>query len=118
MRGEPKTLYLAAEAKSSAEDISIDFAVMERAANLCVVPFAAGWSDLGNWDAIWRESGSDADGMVTTGDAILVAHKSRMQELKEAVARLKARYAVQAEGFAQTTWPETGYQRQFVIAAE
>ncbi|TGD61313.1 mannose-1-phosphate guanylyltransferase/mannose-6-phosphate isomerase [Tabrizicola sp. WMC-M-20] len=152
-RVEPETLYLAAEGWGRAEDISIDFAVMERATNLCVVPFAAGWSDLGDWDAIWREGESDADGMVTTGDvtaigcedsllrsdtpgvelvgigltdmivvamgdAILVAHKSRVQEVKEAVSRLKARYAVQAEGFAPAMWPETGFKRQFLVAAE
>ena len=48
------------EAWTGAEDISIDYAVMERADNLAVVPYAAGWSDLGGWDAIWRESDPDA----------------------------------------------------------
>lgn len=128
-------VHLAARPWAQAKDISVDYAVMERATNLCVVPFAAGWSDLGDWDAIWRETAAEAGGMVTTGevtaigcedsllrsdtpgvelvgigltdmivvamgDAILVAHKSRVQEVKEAVARLKARQAPQAEGFA------------------
>ncbi len=52
-----------------AEDISIDYAVMERADNLSVVPFAAGWSDLGGWDAVWREATPDARGVVTHGAA-------------------------------------------------
>lgn len=60
-------LRLDPEAWAGAEDISIDYAVMERAANLSVVPFAAGWSDLGGWDAVWRESGPDARGVVTKG---------------------------------------------------
>ncbi len=124
--------FLDAAAWRGAESISIDYAVMERAANLCVVPFAAGWSDLGDWDAVWRETAPDADGMVATGsvtaigcadsllrcdtagvelvgigltdtvvvamaDAILVAHRSRAQDVKEAVARLKAKGAPQAE---------------------
>lgn len=55
-----------------ADDISIDYAVMERADNLTVVPFAAGWSDLGGWDAVWRESGPDARGVVTSENATAI----------------------------------------------
>ena len=40
-------------------DLSIDYAVMEKAANLSVVRFAEHWSDLGGWDAIWREAQID-----------------------------------------------------------
>ncbi|MDO8884301.1 hypothetical protein [Pseudotabrizicola sp.] len=36
--------------------------------------------------------------VVAIGDAILVAHKSRVQEVKEAVARLSARSIGQSEG--------------------
>lgn len=50
-------------------DISIDYAVMEKAANLTVVPFAGAWSDLGGWEAVWREAGPDAQGVVTQGAA-------------------------------------------------
>ncbi len=57
---------------SEADDISIDYAVMERADNLSVVPFAAGWSDLGGWDAVWREAGPDARGVVTSANATAI----------------------------------------------
>lgn len=50
-------------------EVSIDYAVMERADNLTVVPFDGHWSDLGGWDAVWREAKPDADGVVTTGAA-------------------------------------------------
>ena len=60
------------EAWAGAEDISIDYAVMERADNLSVVPFAAGWSDLGGWDAVWRETGPDAAGVATSGHATAI----------------------------------------------
>ncbi|UWQ19987.1 mannose-1-phosphate guanylyltransferase/mannose-6-phosphate isomerase [Jannaschia sp. W003] len=53
-------------------DISIDYAVMERAGNLSVVPFAGGWSDLGGWDAVWREAARDADGVATAGPATAI----------------------------------------------
>ena len=60
-------LRLDPAAWAGARDISIDYAIMERAADLDVVPFDGGWSDLGDWDAVWRESGPDAGGMVTHG---------------------------------------------------
>jgi mannose-1-phosphate guanylyltransferase/mannose-1-phosphate guanylyltransferase/mannose-6-phosphate isomerase len=31
---------------------SIDYAIMEHAANVAVVPMSPGWSDLGSWDAL------------------------------------------------------------------
>jgi len=60
------------ESWAEAEDISIDYAVMEKADNLTVVPFAAGWSDLGGWDAVWRETGPDARGVATSGRATAI----------------------------------------------
>ncbi|GAA6158887.1 mannose-1-phosphate guanylyltransferase/mannose-6-phosphate isomerase [Ruegeria sp. HU-ET01832] len=133
-------LRLAAEPWSKAEDISIDYAVMEKADNLAVVPFDAAWSDLGGWDAVWRESGPDADGVVTTGDAtaidchdtllrsdsdrlevvgiglnnimavamndaVLVADKSRAQDVKKAVSALKAKGSAQATQFPKDHRP-------------
>ncbi len=62
-------LRLAPEPWGHAEDISIDYAVMERADNLSVVPFSAGWSDLGDWHAVWREMARDQDGVATSGEA-------------------------------------------------
>ncbi|CAM4038876.1 mannose-1-phosphate guanylyltransferase/mannose-6-phosphate isomerase [Palleronia rufa] len=117
-----------------AGDISIDYAIMERADGLAVMPYAGRWSDLGDWDAVRRESGADAAGTVAagqataidctdtllraegrdmelvgigltdivavaTGDAVLVAHRSQTQRVKEAVAALKAKGAKQAEAF-------------------
>lgn len=43
----------------SLPDQSVDYAVMEKADNLSVVRFSGKWSDLGGWDAIWREAQSD-----------------------------------------------------------
>ena len=50
-------------------DISIDYAVIERASNLTVVPYGGAWSDLGDWQAVWREGEGDNDAVVTTGPA-------------------------------------------------
>lgn len=107
--------------KSSPSD-SVDYAVMEKADKVKVVPLAAGWNDVGAWSALWRIGRQDADGNVTLGDvlvedtqrsyihasgrliatvglrdcvvvetadAVLVAHKDRVQEVKQLVSRLK-----------------------------
>lgn len=54
------------------EDISIDYAVMEKADNLSVLPYGGAWSDLGGWEAVWREAGPDAAGVVTHGPATAI----------------------------------------------
>jgi mannose-1-phosphate guanylyltransferase / mannose-6-phosphate isomerase len=54
------------------EAISVDYAVMEKADDLAVVPFGAGWSDLGSWDAVAQELDSAQTGLVTTGPATAI----------------------------------------------
>ncbi|WP_170441081.1 mannose-1-phosphate guanylyltransferase/mannose-6-phosphate isomerase [Ruegeria arenilitoris] len=125
-------LRLDALAWGKVEDISIDYAVMERAKNLSVVPYAAGWSDVGSWSAVQELSSPDENGVATTGevttidcnnvlirsesasqevvamglenmiavampDAVLVASMDKAQDVKQAVAALKAKGAPQAE---------------------
>jgi mannose-1-phosphate guanylyltransferase/mannose-1-phosphate guanylyltransferase/mannose-6-phosphate isomerase len=122
------------------DPISIDYAVMERADNLSAVPYSAGWSDLGGWDAVWAEMGPDETGLSSSGpataidcsdtllrseadglelvgiglkniiavampDAVLVADRSRAQDVKLAVTELKARGAKQAEEFSRDHRP-------------
>ncbi len=141
---------LEAEDWMRAEDISIDYAIMEKADNLAVMPFGAGWSDLGGWDAVWLESGPDAagnvcsqqataidcrdtllrsesDGLELVGiglsdviavampDAVLVAHKSEAQRVKEAVAALKTKSARQAVEFPKDHRP-WGWFESLVLA--
>lgn len=53
-------------------DISIDYAIMERADNLSVVPYDSGWSDLGGWDAVWSHAGPDAQGVSVSGEATAI----------------------------------------------
>jgi mannose-1-phosphate guanylyltransferase/mannose-6-phosphate isomerase len=73
-KGKPDLgfLRLDPDAWSKVENISIDYAVMEPADNLTVVPFSAGWSDLGGWDAVWRETAQDANGVATSGPATAI----------------------------------------------
>ena len=62
-------LRLAAEPWLMLDDISIDYAIMEKAQNLVAIPFNAKWSDLGGWDAVWSESNPDAAGNVISKTA-------------------------------------------------
>jgi len=63
---------LDSEAWDALEDISIDYAVLERADNLTVVPYVGAWSDLGDWQAVWREGGPDDSGLVCSGPATAI----------------------------------------------
>jgi len=49
---------------SKCDDISIDYAILEKVNNLSVVPFDGKWSDLGSWDAVWDEQKSNQDTLV------------------------------------------------------
>jgi mannose-1-phosphate guanylyltransferase/mannose-6-phosphate isomerase len=105
---------------------SVDYAVMERCPgsdiDIRVVPLAAGWNDLGAWDAVWQVAEKDPQGnaavgdvllqdssnslvhatsrlvsliglddvvVVETPDAVMVADRSRSQEVKQIVTRLQ-----------------------------
>jgi mannose-1-phosphate guanylyltransferase / mannose-6-phosphate isomerase len=54
-----------------ASSISIDFAIMEKAHNLAVMPFSGRWSDLGDWDSVWRDGDGDGNDNVLVGDALV-----------------------------------------------
>ncbi|MCL6285247.1 mannose-1-phosphate guanylyltransferase/mannose-6-phosphate isomerase [Ruegeria sp. 2012CJ41-6] len=136
---------LAPDPWAALDDISIDYAVMEKSDNLTVVPYGGAWSDLGGWDAVWRDSGPDTAGVVTAGpstaldcentllraeseaqelvgiglsdviavampDAVLVAHKDRAQDVKQAVAALKAKGVPQAETLPRDYRPWGWYE--------
>lgn len=126
-------------------DLSIDYAVMEKATNLSVMPYNGAWSDLGGWEAVWRDFGPDGKGVVTHGnalaidctnsllrseagslqlvgigldnivavampDAVLITTKNRAQDVKQAVAQLKAQKSPQAETFPRDHRPWGWYE--------
>ena len=144
-------LRLAPGPWAQAENVSIDYAVMEKTEGLAVVPFGAGWSDLGGWDSVWREAGPDANGVALHGqasaidcentllraeaegqvvvglglkdmivvgmpDAVLVADKSRAQDVKTVVDTLKTDGSIQAETFPRDYRP-WGWFESLVIGS-
>ena len=103
-------------------DDSIDYAVMEKADNVVVIPMDCGWSDVGSWSALWEVAQQDECGnairgdvltdsttncllqsqgkliatvgldnvvVVESDDAILVAAKEAVQDVKKIVEQLK-----------------------------
>jgi mannose-1-phosphate guanylyltransferase/mannose-6-phosphate isomerase len=61
---------------------SIDFAVIEKCPGsqyqVKMVELDAGWNDLGAWDAVWQVGNKDAEGNVTSGDALLANTKNSL----------------------------------------
>ncbi len=105
------------------ENISIDYAVMEKAKNITVIPGDFDWSDIGAWSAVANACPADEHGnsisgnniiidsrnthienndrlvaaigldnllIIDTPDALLVADKSKSQEVRQVVSQLKA----------------------------
>jgi mannose-1-phosphate guanylyltransferase len=52
--------------------ISIDYAVMEKAAGIAVVRTAFEWNDIGSWNAVSDLTVPDADGNRIVGEAVMV----------------------------------------------
>jgi mannose-1-phosphate guanylyltransferase len=85
---------------------SIDYAVMEQAQNVKVVPLDASWSDVGSFESLADELPNDENNnliiakkpvetigikdsvIVDSGDVLLVAKKTQSQQVKDIVARL------------------------------
>lgn len=65
-------IRLDADAFSQAPNISIDYALMEKTNSAAVVPSLFHWSDLGSWDAVWKNNDIDNAGNVSTGKATLL----------------------------------------------
>lgn len=58
----PQVTRFDAHTFSKQPDISIDYAVMERATNVVLVPARFGWSDVGAWPAVAQAHTPDASG--------------------------------------------------------
>ena len=69
--------------------ISIDYAVMEKADNIAVVPCDIGWSDIGSWKAVAEAVNTDSAGNAVQGQALLLdTTRTYVQSSKRLVAAL------------------------------
>ncbi len=53
-------------------NISIDFAIMEKADNVYVIPSSFGWSDLGTWNSAYENLEKDYLGNAVAGENVIV----------------------------------------------
>ncbi|MCX7889478.1 MAG: mannose-1-phosphate guanylyltransferase/mannose-6-phosphate isomerase [Rhodobacteraceae bacterium] len=133
-------LRLASAPWGQVRAVSFDYAVMEQAADVAVVRCDAGWSDLGDWEAVAREVAApragvtaidcdeatllraDGPGLHVVGlglrgivavampDAVLVADRARAQDVRLAVERLRERGVAQADALPRVHRPWGWYE--------
>ncbi|MEL6978547.1 MAG: mannose-1-phosphate guanylyltransferase/mannose-6-phosphate isomerase [Pseudomonadota bacterium] len=68
-------LRLGEAAYAAVRPISIDYAVMEKAGKVAVLPVRHEWSDVGSWEAVWKLGAAGPEAMVTRGS--VHAHETR-----------------------------------------
>ena len=76
---EEASQYLGSDQEDSAirrayhksERVSIDVGIMERASNVYVIPGSFGWSDIGDWRAVYDLSRKNRHGNVLRGNVIV-----------------------------------------------
>ncbi|KQX42498.1 mannose-1-phosphate guanyltransferase [Devosia sp. Root436] len=56
---------------AAAPNISVDYAIFEKTGKAAVVAVDFGWSDLGSWDAVWKNARRDAAQNLTQGAVTL-----------------------------------------------
>ena len=105
-----------ADAFAASPADSIDYAVMEKADRVAVVPVSMGWSDVGSWDALYELGGASNGGgvaidvadclirsdgirihavgisdliIVASGNDILILPRGQSQRVKDVVTAIK-----------------------------
>ncbi len=58
-------------------NISIDYAIMEKANNVYVIPSSFGWSDLGTWNSAYDNLEKDYLGNAVAGDNVMIIDAAR-----------------------------------------
>lgn len=95
-------------------NISVDYAIMEQADNVFVIPSDFGWSDLGTWASLHAESEKDGVGNVVQGDRVLLQDVSgsliRAPKEKIVVIRDLQDYIVVDEGDILLIYPKSKEQ--------
>ena len=71
-------IRLNASSWNALESQSFDYAFMEKSNNIGCIPYSDSWSDLGDWNAIAQEYGSDPDGNIVHGNAHLIDCENSM----------------------------------------
>ncbi|CAN7368751.1 mannose-1-phosphate guanylyltransferase/mannose-6-phosphate isomerase [Mesorhizobium caraganae] len=65
-------LYMPLELYAAIPSNSIDYAIMERAKDIAMVPAGFRWNDLGSWQSLLDVGPADAKGNVVVGDVVAI----------------------------------------------
>lgn len=68
--GTPEEQTVLEEVYEAFPKISVDYAILEHAENIHVIPSAIGWSDLGSWSALHEIMDADEDGNTVVGSHV------------------------------------------------
>jgi mannose-1-phosphate guanylyltransferase/mannose-6-phosphate isomerase len=79
-------VVLDCESFVGARKTSIDYAVMERTDKAAVLTADLGWSDVGEWSAVWRLSRRDANGNSLRGRAVAIDSSNVLVRSEEQLA--------------------------------
>ena len=105
-------------------NVSIDYGVMEKAKNVCVIPSDFGWSDLGTWGSLYELSDKDENRNVTLhADASYYDSKGNIVTLPEGhlavIQGLEDTIVAESDGVLLICKREAEQQiRQFCMDAE
>lgn len=110
------------QAYPTTPSISVDYAIMEKAANVYTIPSSFGWSDLGTWASLHAESDKDEDGNVIQGEKVMAYGVKdsliRLPKDKLAVLGGLEDYIVVDEGDVLLVWPKSREQEIKKITGE
>lgn len=81
------------EVYAAAEDISIDYAISEKADNLVLVSASFDWSDIGSWQVVWEIGQKDENGNMIVklkdkGDIYAIDSKDNLVQFEERLVAL------------------------------
>ena len=64
--------YLPHDLYAAVPSISVDYAIMERASDIALVPAKFRWNDLGSWQSLLEVGSVDGNGNVIVGDVVAI----------------------------------------------
>ena len=72
-----------AELFEDVENISVDYALMERSERIAVVPADIGWSDIGSWTSVSELVEPDKDNNRSVGEAVFVGSRNNFVQSED-----------------------------------
>ncbi|MBK8880520.1 MAG: hypothetical protein IPN74_19025 [Haliscomenobacter sp.] len=110
------------QAYPTTPNISIDYAILEKAANVYTIPTAFGWSDLGTWASLHAEAPkTDHQNALNADPALLFnVHNSLIRTPKNKLVVVKDlnNFIVVDEGDVLLIWPKDQEQEIKAITAQ